>query len=74
MFCAILLCVGCSAEQLPLEDLKIVHVERGHEVGEPDQYTIAEWPDGTRSFRYRAWGEIGDTFKARRGANGGWTN
>ena len=37
----------------PLEDVTIVHAGEDEETGSPDQYTIVEFPDGSRRMRYR---------------------
>lgn len=62
MSIATLLAGGCSG---PLEDVTIVHIGEDEETGAPDQYTVIEFPDGSRKTRYGHYGELGDQFKAR---------
>lgn len=54
--------LGCADP--PLEDVTIVHVGEDEETGSPDQYTIVEFPDGSRRMRYRHFGSVGDKFRA----------
>lgn len=54
--------VGCNA---PLEDVTIIHTGEDEETGSPDQYTVIEFPDGARKWRYKHYGDVGDQFKAR---------
>lgn len=60
-----LVALGCSDAHL--EKVEIIYVGTDEETGNPDHYTIIEFPDGERRFRFRHWGEVGDTFMARRG-------
>ena len=71
---AIIAASGCSRKpgRGPLEDVQLIEVVKEDETGEPDSYTIVEFPDGTRRMRWRSWGEKGDTFKACKELNGHW--
>ena len=64
---------GCSAFKpperpppAPLETVKVVYLGTTHEVGIPDDYTIIEFPDGTRERRSFHLGKVGDTFQDRK--------
>lgn len=65
--CVILLsaCAGPKVET-ECQTVKIVAVVHSEETGQPDWYTIVEFPDATRRFRFNRYGEIGDTFCARK--------
>lgn len=65
------ICAGCT-EPVPLEEVTIVHIGECDEVGEHDQYTIVEFPNGERRRQYRHYGKEGDSFKARRLGSWGW--
>lgn len=60
--------VGCSGPAIDNEcqQVTIVSVTHSEETGAPDWYTIVEFPDKTRRYRYNKWGEVGDTFCANK--------
>ncbi len=67
-------CAGCEGESYappPPERVAIVYVGNDEETGYPDEYTIVEFPDGQRRFRFRVWGEVGDEFAASK-FQGSW--
>lgn len=69
MLILVVLCIaGCAG---PPEEVRIVQVVESDEVGEPDSYTIVEFPDGSRRCRFRTWGKEGDAFIAAK-ASGCW--
>ena len=61
---------GCDGPPVR-ERVRIVYLGHDEETGQPDEYTIVEFPDGGRVFRYRHWGKVGDEFTAFR-YQGGW--
>lgn len=64
---------GCAPEYETYQDVRIVHLGDQDEIGVTDEYTIVEFPDGTRRLRALHWGELGDTFSARKSGSAGWT-
>ena len=67
-FCLVLFTVACSGPKVDLECqiIKIVAVTHSEETGNPDWYTVVEFPDSTRRFRFNKWGEVGDMFCAKK--------
>lgn len=66
----LLIIFGCSKPEPPLkpplETVKIVFIGTTDEVGMINDYTIIEFPDGTRERRSFHIGKVGTTFKARK--------
>lgn len=66
--------VGCSGPVIDSEcqTVTIVAAVHSEEIGAPDWYTVVEFPDNTRRYRNNKWGEIGDTFCARKHERNSW--
>lgn len=66
----LLLIAGCGKQERPKkadrEPVKIVAVTFSHEVGANDWTTVVEFGTGERRMRQGKYGEVGDTFNARR--------
>lgn len=63
--------VGCGHDESDPLDTRLVTVTivyqgNVHEVGNVDDYTIVEYPNGLRGQRFYHWGEVGDRFRMTR--------
>lgn len=65
--------MGCNGRKSnDLENVRVVHVGQCHEVGQVDDYTVVEFPDGTRRLRLYHFGTVGEEFKARKLYDSTW--
>ena len=49
-----------------IQPVKVVEVVHEQNIGFSDTYTVVEFQDGSRRWRWKTWGKVGDTILGRK--------